>query len=382
MQLRDSPEEAAFREEVRAWIAANLPAESRGRRGGASRFEEWGREWSSKLGEAGYAAISWPKEYGGGGAPYSAPGDPARGARQGAGPGPHQRDRARHGRPDDHRPRQRRAEDALPVEDPLRRGDLVPGLLGARRRLRPRRRAHARGAERRPLCRQRPEGLVVVRAPRRLVHPRHARGPRRAALPGADLPARRHARARRRDPAADADHRRGGVQRDLLHRRRGAGRERRRRARRRLGGGDDDADARAGGARLRAVRRVRGRGRQAARARARPRARRPPPRPDRAELDRAAGAQVDELPRADAAVDDGRARPRGVDPEAALVGGEPAARRSSRSSCSGPRRSSRTARASGSGSQLRSRGNTIEAGTSEILRNIVAERVLGLPKGR
>jgi alkylation response protein AidB-like acyl-CoA dehydrogenase len=71
VQLRDSPEEAAFREEVRAWLADNLTDDLRGRRGGAARFEEWGREWSRNLGEAGYAALTWPKEYGGGGAPYS-----------------------------------------------------------------------------------------------------------------------------------------------------------------------------------------------------------------------------------------------------------------------------------------------------------------------
>ena len=31
---------------------------------------------------------------------------------------------------------------------------------------------------------------------------------------------------------------------------------------------------------------------------------------------------------------------------------------------------------------LRARGNSIEGGTTEVLKNIVAERVLGLPKSR
>jgi alkylation response protein AidB-like acyl-CoA dehydrogenase len=71
VDLRDTPEEAAFRSEVDAWIEANLTDELRGGRFGERRFEEVGREWSRKLYEAGYAGLTWPKEYGGAGAPYS-----------------------------------------------------------------------------------------------------------------------------------------------------------------------------------------------------------------------------------------------------------------------------------------------------------------------
>ena len=72
MNLRDTPDEAAFRAELRDWLDANLPEQLRGHRGGAARFEgELGREWSRKLGEAGYAGLTWPREYGGVGAPYS-----------------------------------------------------------------------------------------------------------------------------------------------------------------------------------------------------------------------------------------------------------------------------------------------------------------------
>ena len=71
MDLRDTPDEAAFRGELRSWIKANLSDELRGGRGGARRFEELGRDWSRKLYDAGYAGLTWPKEYGGAGAPYS-----------------------------------------------------------------------------------------------------------------------------------------------------------------------------------------------------------------------------------------------------------------------------------------------------------------------
>ncbi len=66
MDLRDTPAEAAFRAELRAWIEQNLGDDVR-----SGRFEEAGRAWSRKLHEAGYAGLTWPEEYGGAGAPYS-----------------------------------------------------------------------------------------------------------------------------------------------------------------------------------------------------------------------------------------------------------------------------------------------------------------------
>jgi alkylation response protein AidB-like acyl-CoA dehydrogenase len=69
VDLRDTPDEAAFRQEVREFIAQNLPESAKAR--GARRFEDADRDWSRKLGEGGYAGLTWPKEYGGAGAPYS-----------------------------------------------------------------------------------------------------------------------------------------------------------------------------------------------------------------------------------------------------------------------------------------------------------------------
>jgi alkylation response protein AidB-like acyl-CoA dehydrogenase len=69
VDLRDTPDEAAFRRQVRDFITENLPASSRQR--GGRRFEDADKEWSRKLGEAGYAGLTWPKEFGGAGAPYS-----------------------------------------------------------------------------------------------------------------------------------------------------------------------------------------------------------------------------------------------------------------------------------------------------------------------
>jgi alkylation response protein AidB-like acyl-CoA dehydrogenase len=66
MDFRDTAEEASFRDEVRAWFAASLSDELHGHRGGAARFDgPEVRAWSRALYDAGWAGISWPSEYGG-----------------------------------------------------------------------------------------------------------------------------------------------------------------------------------------------------------------------------------------------------------------------------------------------------------------------------
>jgi alkylation response protein AidB-like acyl-CoA dehydrogenase len=72
-----NPAERAFRDEVRAWLRANRPAWADGRDGGdagaggdeaTSRWLEQRVDWQRQLYEAGYVGLNWPEEYGGRGA--------------------------------------------------------------------------------------------------------------------------------------------------------------------------------------------------------------------------------------------------------------------------------------------------------------------------
>jgi len=69
MDLNETPDELEFRAEARAWLSANVPKEPL-----PSFDTEEGfalhRQWEAKLYEAGWSAVSWPVEYGGRGADY------------------------------------------------------------------------------------------------------------------------------------------------------------------------------------------------------------------------------------------------------------------------------------------------------------------------
>ena len=69
MDFELSPGERAFRDEVRGWLKANAPRQEEGaEQAGQKAWIDLRREWQLKLHEAGYVGIGWPKEYGGRGA--------------------------------------------------------------------------------------------------------------------------------------------------------------------------------------------------------------------------------------------------------------------------------------------------------------------------
>jgi alkylation response protein AidB-like acyl-CoA dehydrogenase len=67
MDLSLSPEQTAFRDEVRAWLHENVPRPPLPSPGTAEGFAAH-REWERKLSAAGYGGIAWPRSYGGRGA--------------------------------------------------------------------------------------------------------------------------------------------------------------------------------------------------------------------------------------------------------------------------------------------------------------------------
>jgi len=72
MDLRDSPQEARFREEIRGWLREHLP-EGWGTPAfhapeSAEERVAFGRAWQRQLHSGGWAGLSWPREFGGRGA--------------------------------------------------------------------------------------------------------------------------------------------------------------------------------------------------------------------------------------------------------------------------------------------------------------------------
>lgn len=65
MDFNDTPSEAAFREEARTWLAANVPSADE-----LQGLDEIGKAklWQKRKFDSGWACIRWPKEYGGRGA--------------------------------------------------------------------------------------------------------------------------------------------------------------------------------------------------------------------------------------------------------------------------------------------------------------------------
>jgi alkylation response protein AidB-like acyl-CoA dehydrogenase len=70
MDLTFNERERAFRDELRDWLADN-PPEPEPSEGGEDTHYAWRRDWQRRLYDAGWAAPAWPVEYGGRGASLS-----------------------------------------------------------------------------------------------------------------------------------------------------------------------------------------------------------------------------------------------------------------------------------------------------------------------
>lgn len=64
MNVLDSAEEVSFRAEVRAWLSENTPAEPRPHIGGPAQ-RDFDRAWRRRQSDGGWGHIAWPVEYGG-----------------------------------------------------------------------------------------------------------------------------------------------------------------------------------------------------------------------------------------------------------------------------------------------------------------------------
>lgn len=69
MDFNDTPEQATFRQEVRHWLEANATRRTdkllKSMEGEQAFLEA--KAWYKKVAQAGYACLTWPKQYGGGG---------------------------------------------------------------------------------------------------------------------------------------------------------------------------------------------------------------------------------------------------------------------------------------------------------------------------
>ena len=223
MDLRDRPEDEAFRKEVRTWLVDHVVGEfaaldGRGGSGDETFGFETRLEWEHVLAADGWTCLGWPAEWGGRGASiaqqvifneeYVRAKAPGRVSVMGEGLiGPTILHYGTAG-----------AEGPLPPAHRGRHRAVVPGLLGAERRERPGQRPDQGGPGRRRVGGHRPEGVDLAGPPVGLV----LRGvPDRAGIApaqGALLPPGAHGPARGRGPAHHPAHRHLRVQRGLLRR--------------------------------------------------------------------------------------------------------------------------------------------------------------------